>query len=508
MANEKVVRTVLCMLICLFVVGTVAAAASGEGPRTCGPPPRAKPQHRTGGESFPPLPLPATPLRRSEKKRQPAPPALVGKVILGDVKWKNTDDGRRFAFRDWKTDPGDIQQLLRWTNAKLGVRYRPVDLDLNKFSYDPTELPILFFTGHDSFKVDPKAVAKLRQFVTDGGTMWGDACCGSEDFWKSFLTLVKQMFPNRPFRPLAEDNPIYHCFYNINSVEFIEEGKGNRRAPPMLLGLNIGCRTAVVGWAHDMSCGWDGHTHPQGKRVVPRDARLLGANLITYALADYELGRFLATEKIFHQKGQNTRDQLVIAQVMHGGDWDPQPSSIASLLKHLAENTTVEVQFKKENVDLRNVDAYQHPIIYMTGHRTFTLADVEVTNLRRFLGAGGVIVSNACCGRKGFDTAFRREIARVMPKHELRRVPLDHPVFSSVFNITTVEFTPLLEQERPGLNVPVLEGISIDGQLRVIYSQFGLVNGWSGAPNPYARGYRSSDALRIGINVLVYSMTH
>lgn len=54
-----------------------------SGPIDCGPPPMAKPQFRTGGESFPPLPLPATPLRRSEKKRPPSPPALVGKMAMG-----------------------------------------------------------------------------------------------------------------------------------------------------------------------------------------------------------------------------------------------------------------------------------------------------------------------------------------------------------------------------------------------------------------------------------------
>ncbi|MDP6381293.1 MAG: DUF4159 domain-containing protein, partial [Phycisphaerae bacterium] len=314
-------------------------------------------------------------------------------------------------------------------------------------------------------------------------------------------------FPNRPFGPLPDDNPIYNCFYHITKLEYIEDANRRTGSPPVQ-GLNIGCRTAVLGWAYDLSCGWDGHIHSQGKRVVPRDARRLGANLITYALADYELGRFLASEKIFHQSGQETRDQLVIAQVIHGGDWDPQPSSVASLLKYLAENTTVEVQFKKENVDLRSVDAYQHPVIYMTGHRDFKLTDAEVTNLRRYLAAGGVLIGNSCCGRQGFDVAFRREIKRVMPKHELASVPLDHALYTSVFNIKAVEYSPLLEQERPGLNFPTLEGISLDGQLRVIYSRFGLVNGWSGAPNPYSRGYRSRDALRLGINMLVYSMTH
>ena len=41
---------------------------------TCGPPPRKNPQRQTSAEGFPPLPLPVTPLRRSEPKAEPAPP--------------------------------------------------------------------------------------------------------------------------------------------------------------------------------------------------------------------------------------------------------------------------------------------------------------------------------------------------------------------------------------------------------------------------------------------------
>src|SRR5277367_5011921 len=44
--------------------------------------PKAAPQRRNAGEGMPPLPLPATPLRRSEKKREPSPPALVGNITF------------------------------------------------------------------------------------------------------------------------------------------------------------------------------------------------------------------------------------------------------------------------------------------------------------------------------------------------------------------------------------------------------------------------------------------
>jgi hypothetical protein len=116
--------------------------------------------------------------------------------------------------------------------------------------------------------------------------------------------------------------------------------------------------------------------------------------------------------------------------------------------------------------------------------------------------------ANACCGRRSFDEAFRREIKRVLPQQKLERIPLDHPVYRSVYPVRKVEYTPLALHERPDLATPTLEGISLENQLRVIYSPYDLVNGWSGAPNPYDRGYRGEDALKVGINVLVYAMTH
>src|SRR5437870_12526663 len=51
-------------------------------------PPKAAPQRRNAGEGVPPLPLPATPLRRSEKKREPSPPALLGNITFSDLSAK------------------------------------------------------------------------------------------------------------------------------------------------------------------------------------------------------------------------------------------------------------------------------------------------------------------------------------------------------------------------------------------------------------------------------------
>ncbi|MCL6504293.1 MAG: twin-arginine translocation signal domain-containing protein, partial [Pirellulales bacterium] len=53
-----------------------AAAQAARRLGTCGPPPRKSPERQTSAEGMPPLPLPVTPLRRSEPKAEPAPPLM------------------------------------------------------------------------------------------------------------------------------------------------------------------------------------------------------------------------------------------------------------------------------------------------------------------------------------------------------------------------------------------------------------------------------------------------
>src|SRR5438046_1415484 len=92
-------------------------------------PPVAKQNRISGGESFPPLPLPATPLRRTERKKDPAPPALVGKINL------NIIDGK--AVSSYPSVTLDIENLMAWTNRQLQLNYRYVETDLSKFSFSP-----------------------------------------------------------------------------------------------------------------------------------------------------------------------------------------------------------------------------------------------------------------------------------------------------------------------------------------------------------------------------------
>jgi hypothetical protein len=472
------------------------------------PPPPPKPHRRKAGESFPPLPLPVTPLRRTEKKRPPEPPALIGKLQYGKRIWKTTKDGRRYSYFDWQGDTTDAHNLVREANRLLQIRYRWVYTKLSDFSFTPAELPILYITGHQPFSFNDEQIQKLRWYLRDGGMLVMSPCCGANTFKNAAYTEMKKLFPQRPLRKVPPDHPLYSCFYKIRQVQVRNTGEKYVEQDPPVRGISLGCRLAVVLYEADVCCGWAGHEHRTGHRVQPRDARKLGVNMITYFLANYQFGKQQSVQKVYYQKNEKTREEFVFPQIVHTGDWDPSPSAAMTLLKFVGKHSTMEVQFKRAAVDLRKVEAFSYPFLYMTGHEDFQFTEDEVRVLRSYLANGGVLLADACCGRAAFDRAFRRELKRVLPRNDLKPLPLKHPVYSALVPVTEVTYTGWVREQTPELDTPTLEGVTNGGVLCVIYSRYGLGSQWDGLDRPYAKAYCHEDAVRIGANIITYAMTH
>jgi hypothetical protein len=177
-------------------------------------------------------------------------------------------------------------------------------------------------------------------------------------------------------------------------------------------------------------------------------------------------------------------------------------------MKYIQQNTTLNVQFKRETLEPSDVDVFLHPVLYMTGLREFQWSDVQVQRLRSYLKSGGVLIADAAAGRAAFDAAFRKQIARVLPKAQMKLLPLESPVYKMPFEIRRVEYSNLVKAQHAGLNAPSLHGIFLDGQLAVIYSPLSLSNGWEQMGFAYNRGYADADALRLGVNIIAHALTH
>ncbi len=501
-------RTRIALVAVLGLV-LVAPALAWENPKA--QPPQAKPQRINAAESLPPLPLPATPLRRSERKREPAPPALVGMINFSEEGYRIVD-GRRVKADSFPTTSIDIERLMNYANSRLQIRYRFARMTLDGFSWDPTETPLLYLTGWTEMPpLSEEMLDRLRRYLYDGGTLVLHAQCGREEFVKTARREVGRLFPNRQLASIDTDSPLFNAFVKIDRMRFRKDSEDFKSIPPYLEAIYLGCRPALIFSPIDLNCGWDVVNHPIEGGILYHqdDGCALGTNIITTVLANFQYARAWGVQKVYHEQGDETRDQLVIAQVAHNGEWDPTPHALPNLMKYIQTHTTLNVQFKREVLDsLADVDVFKHPVLYITGLRDFKLSDSEVARLRNYLQSGGVLIGDAGAGRQAFDAAFRREIARVLPDRKLELLPTDSPLYDMPYKVGTVEYSPIVREQDPSLNAPTIEGVHVDGQLAVIYSRFSLANGWEQLGFAYSRGYAEADALRIGVNAIAHALTH
>jgi hypothetical protein len=435
-------------------------------------------------------------LRRSEPKAEPAPPLMIAKLEYGD-------------HQDWNTDPGDVDNLMRHVRFQLGLWYGWRHYNVNELTAlhkdnKPCNIPILYMSGHEAFEFSDAQRAAIKQYVLDGGTLLGDACCGRPEFADSFRREVRLMFPNRSFDRLETDHPIYRAYYPYTNVHYLVYDNGVKKefqAPPDLLGLNIGCRTAVILTPFDLSCGWDEHTHERGARVIPGDAIRLGINLVSYVAALRQLGEVQAVTQEIQAPVVRAREKFTFAQLRHQGDWNPDPNSIYQWMRHVAIDSSLSVGFDLKYVDANESQIAQYPFLFLTGHRDPKFSDKEVAALKHHLQAGGFLFINNCCGRNAFDQHARALVERIFPDQKLTKIAADHPIMKTFFTVKDAR------DRQGGTSRPVeLEGILVKDKVVLVYSKNDMVSQLKQVSDPFGNGYDAESCRRLAVNIVAYAL--
>jgi len=434
---------------------------------------------------------------------------LVGKVVWGEKGYFTYDTGQKTEIADWNQCPGDLQQLLRKTGRWVGLNYGSQPVRLNAFEGDPVKMPVLLFNGSRNIALDDADMTLLRSYVLRGGMLVFDSIAGSPYFYGSAKRLVRRAFPELAIRVIPYDHPAYHMIFDVQKVGYPKNLDSDK---PFLEGVYVGCRLGAVISRYGLGCGWDDHEVPFIKDAVYYDvasANQIGLNLIAYAVGYANVGREEAKPELFGGIDEKRpTDELVFGQIKHEGAWNLHPGGAAALMRRLRSHTSLRVSLKRVPVEPGRDDLSGFSLLYLTGLDSFTFDAAEVRALREFLDGSGTLLVNNGLGLKTFDRAVRRELSKVLPAASLQPVPEGHPVFRSVFTMTEARYAPAVLRLQPGLAKPVLEGITINGDLRVIYSPYDLECAWQGTEHPLARAYEPYSGMQLGINIIMYAMTH
>lgn len=165
----------------------------------------------------------------------------------------------------------------------------------------------------------------------------------------------------------------------------------------------------------------------------------------------------------------------------------------------LESNIRTEPKFVRTKVDSK--DLYNFPFSIMTGEGSFTLTEKERVQMRYYVTHGGFLLASAGCSDPAWTKSFRQEMTRLFPKQPLKPIPLDHPIYRTVYTIKSIH-------TRHDRNGAKLEGIIHNGKIVVIFSPDGL-NDTSHAVNCCCCGGDELDqAEQINVNILAYALLH
>jgi len=442
---------------------------------------------------------PVTPMSRSEAKKPPMPPVMFTKI--------KTD-----KEIDWAATPNDVNNLLKSMKDMINTSYVMEIKALPDISPDPEQNPILYRSGHFHFEFTPAEREKLRKFMLDGGMLILNTGLGSKPFYDSAKKELETIFPEVHLQRLSSDHPIFHSYYDLDRVKYrpgVYKGFfGYQGNEPWFDGVTINCRTVAVISRWCMAVGWEDTENDAYQAYQSEDAKKLGVNLFSYAVAQRAWAKNAASKMNFVDAETTTGDKVNIAQLVYDGEWKTRHAALPVLLQTFNLKTEVPVKYGLKEIRLSDESLFAAPVVYITGHEDFRLKKEEAIRLRQYVVNGGFVFAEACCGRKGFDLAFRLQMQAIFPEYPLKAIPENNPVFSLPNKITNVGVTPSLGSQMGSQSIkPDLEGIDIDGHYGVIYSRYGMAGGWEMAQSPYALGYDGPDAILLGQNILMYSVT-
>lgn len=410
----------------------------------------------------------------------------------------------------WNATPNDVNHLLRNLKDLADINYNMDVRFLGEISPDPEKNPVLFRSGHYNFDYSPAERKKLREFLLSGGMIIYNTGLGSAPFYRSVIREMKEIFPEQPVQRLTADHPIFHAFYDVDRVKYAAGVRkaGYKGDEPWFDAVEINCRVVALISRWGMAVGWQDAVKETYQAYHPESAFKLGMNIFSYASAMRAWAKNAANAMKFVDKNEKSSDKVSVVQLAYEGVWKTRHAGLAVLLHTFNQRTEVPVKFKIREMRLTNREVFNSPLLYLTGHEHFTMSKKEITQLRQYLKNGGFLFAEACCGRKGFDLAFRQLIKTVLPTNPLKPIPNDSAVFSYPYEIKTLGVTPTLARDLGKTAVPpVLEGVEIDGNVVVVYSRFGLSGGWEMSQSPYARGYNDIGCLKLGQCVLMQAVT-
>jgi hypothetical protein len=197
----------------------------------------------------------------------------------------------------WNVAPGALlalqETMVREQHARVSSQQREVAInDKALFNYH-----LVFMHGRNDFRLSQAERDQLRMYVERGGMILADAVCASEAFARAFRREMGAIFRDLPLERIPPDHPLLTPAYggfDLKSVTRREPQRAAdgaarsalRQVEPLLEGIRVGERYAVIFSPYDLSCALESQESLECLGYTKADAARIGLNVIMYSLQE------------------------------------------------------------------------------------------------------------------------------------------------------------------------------------------------------------------------------
>ncbi len=172
-----------------------------------------------------------------------------------------------------------------------------------------------------------------------------------------------------------------------------------------------------------------------------------------------------------------------------------------AFLYAVRRETTIHIHRDFDDVPVDQPALFDHPMVIWFGEGAFDFNDAQVENLRAYLTGGGFVLASSSCLDPKWNASFKQTLQRTLPDHQLEPLPMDHPIFDTIYRIPAVRCSRTGDSQ--------LYGIFLDERLVMVWCPVDLRDVASmGADCCCCGANYVRNAKQINANILAYVLTH
>jgi hypothetical protein len=190
---------------------------------------------------------------------------------------------------------------------------------------------------------------------------------------------------------------------------------------------------------------------------------------------------------------------------MWAHDW---PRAERNFLAILRETTFIGTARTSTNVvELTDPELFRFPVAYIVEVGAWNPTDEEIEALGTYLNKGGFLIVDDFRGPRDLAN-LEFNLRRALPERAMMQVPDDHEIFDSFFRIVPSDVVPPYGGY-PGEWYGIYEDDDPDRRLMVmINANNDMAEYWEYSDYGYFAIDLSNEAYKLGVNYVVYAMTH